>query len=441
MPSRRADYLAIARLGFPILIGQLGMIVTGFFDTKMIGKYATEALASASFVNNIFNVAIFACLGFTYGLTPLVGTLFAKKDSNAIGVIVRNALVANLLFSVLIAAIMLAVYFNLDTLDQPPELLPLIRPYFLLYLAGLIPVALFNVFAQWAYAINRSPLPMWIILVSNIVNILGNYILIYGHFGAPELGLNGAGIATLISRLLAVIAIAGAYFLHPRYAVYARGFATARLTREKLASVSRTSLPIALQMTLESGSFTAAAVMAGWLGTLPLAAFQIIIITGTLGFCVYYSIGAAVSVLVSNELGRRDIRAMRRVAFSGYHVLLVTATMSSLIFILGGRFIINQFTSDPLVISISSALIVPLVLYQLADATQINFSNALRGTTIVTPMMWIAFISYIIIGLPATYILGLMTPLGISGIVYSFSISLFSAAALFLYYFIKSTKI
>ncbi|MDE6460466.1 MAG: MATE family efflux transporter, partial [Paramuribaculum sp.] len=155
--------LAIIKLGVPILIGQLGMIIVGFADTKMVGLYSTEALASASFVNNLFNVCIFACVGFTYGLTPLIGALFSQKRLDAIGNILRNGVVINTLFALLLTAIMTVVYLNLHRLGQPEELLPLIRPYFLIYLAGLIPVALFNVFAQWAYAINRTKMPMWII--------------------------------------------------------------------------------------------------------------------------------------------------------------------------------------------------------------------------------------------------------------------------------------
>ncbi len=440
LTPRSNDYRAIVHLGLPILIGQLGMIVTGFFDTNMVGMYTTEALASASFVNNLFNVAIFACMGFTYGLTPLAGALFTQGKHRDIGMMVKNAVVANVAFTLLIAAAMLVVYLNLEHLDQPAELLPLIGPYFLIYLAGLLPVALFNVFAQWAYAINRSPIPMWIILISNVVNIVGNYLLIEGHCGMPEMGLNGAGVATLVSRVFAMTAIVAVFLFKREFSEYSKGFVGRGINRPMLVKVSTTSLPVAAQMALESGSFTAAAVMAGWLGTLELAAFQIIVMTGTLGFCVYYSIGAAVSVLVSNQLGLGDRVAMRRVAFSGYHVMLVVASVSSAIFIFGGRFIIGIFTEDQAVIAMASTLILPLVIYQLGDATQITFANALRGTTVVKPMMWIAFVSYILVGIPATYMLGIKMEYGIDGILYSFSVSLFLAAALFLTFFIKSSR-
>lgn len=233
--------MQIIRLGLPILIGQLGLIIVGFADTGMVGNYSTEALASASFVNNLFNVCVFACVGFTYGLTPLIGSLFGCNRKEAIGEMLRNGILANTLFALGICALMTAVYFNLHRLGQPQELLPLIRPYFLIYLAGLLPVAIFNVFAQWAYAIKRTRMPMWIILASNVLNIFGNWLLIYGNWGCPELGLTGAGISTLIARVFCPIAIITVLMTRSDYAIYRRGLLQSRFNRRTLSHISRTS--------------------------------------------------------------------------------------------------------------------------------------------------------------------------------------------------------
>ncbi|MCI9607240.1 MAG: MATE family efflux transporter [Muribaculaceae bacterium] len=440
--SKRAQSrtMQIIRLGLPILIGQLGLIIVGFADTGMVGNYSTEALASASFVNNLFNVCVFACVGFTYGLTPLIGSLFGCNRKEAIGEMLRNGLLANTLFALGICALMTAVYFNLHRLGQPQELLPLIRPYFLIYLAGLLPVAIFNVFAQWAYAIKRTRMPMWIILASNVLNIFGNWLLIYGNWGCPELGLTGAGISTLIARVFCPIAIIMVLMTRSDYAIYRRGLLQSSFNRRTLNHISRTSWPVAMQMTFESGSFTAAAVMAGWLGAVSLAAFQVVVITGTLGFCVYYSVAAAVSVLVSNAAGTGDAREMRRYAFAGYRILLALAATASCLFIFQGPGIIHLFTQDPEVQALALSLILPLVIYQFGDATQITFANALRGTSNVMPMLWIAFVSYVLIGLPATYLMGFTFGMGTFGIILSFSVSLFIAAALFLHFFLRTTR-
>ncbi len=433
-------YKAILSLGLPILVGQVGMIIVGFADTTMVGHYSTNALAAASFVNNLFNVAILACLGMTMGITPLAGALFAQRQYSRVGELIRNAVPVNLIFSLLLMGIMTVVYLNLHRLGQPEELLPIIRPYFIIYLVGMLPVIGFNIWAQWSYAINRTRMPMWIILACNALNILGNYLLIYGNWGFPELGLTGAGIATLVARTASAAVIISVFFIRKEYKEYARGFIHSAFRGSIIRRVTNTSWPVALQMTFESGSFTAAAVMVGWIGAVELASFQVIVITGTLGFCVYYSMAAAVAVIVSNEAGLGNRRGMRETAFAGYHILLALAAAASLFFIFGSHQLIRFFTEDPLVEACALSLILPLVLYQLCDATQICFANSLRGTSHVMPMVGISFLSYVIIGIPATYILGFPAGMGLYGIMLSFSVSLFVAAVLFFYYFMRTTR-
>lgn len=440
MTASARRYVDIIRLGFPLLVAQAGMIVVGFADTTMVGHYSTEALAAASFVNNLFNVAIISCLGMTMGLTPLIGALFAQKRTHDAGAMVRNAVPVNVLFCLLVMGVMTVVYLNLHNLGQPEELLPLIRPYFIIYLAGMLPVVIFQVWAQWSYGIKRTRMPMWIILACNALNIIFNYFLIYGNCGFPEMGLTGAGIATLIARVTSAVLILAIFFGKKEHKPYRDGFFHSRLNGGMLRRVANTSWPVALQMAFESGSFTAAAIMVGWLGAIELAAFQVIVITGTLGFCVYYSMAGAVSVLVSNAAGRDDRREMRRLATAGYIILLVLATAASVFFGTGSHILIGLFTNDAAVEACALSLIFPLILYQLCDATQINFANALRGTSNVLPMMYISLISYIIVGLPATYIMGFTMGMGIYGIMLSFSVSLGVASVLFVYFFMRTTR-
>lgn len=282
---------------------------------------------------------------------------------------------------------------------------------------------------------------MWIVLAANLVNVIGNYLLIYGKFGFPELGLTGAGISTVFARLLCAAIMIGWFFFAKSNANYKKGFIKGRSDAGiSFVKIFRTSLPVSMQMTFESGSFSVAAIMAGWLGTIPLAAFQIIVIIGTLGFCLYYAVGSAIAVLVSNEAGRGSYSGMRRAGWAGYHVMLAVASCSTLAFIFLSRPLMQLFTSDPAVLSTALALIFPLALYQLGDATQVTFANALRGTSHVMPMLWIAFVSYIIVGVPATYLIAFPAGMGIYGIILSFSVSLFLAGALFLTFFLRATR-
>ncbi|MDE5967713.1 MAG: MATE family efflux transporter, partial [Muribaculaceae bacterium] len=435
-----ADYRRIIALGCPILVSQLGMIVVGFADNSMVGHYSTDALSAASFVNNVFNLAVLGCLGFTYGLTPLIGALFTIADNHGIGTMLRDGLRLNVIYALLLTAAMAVVYAFLPNLGQPEHLLPLIRPYFLLYLAGVLPIAIFNVFAQAAYALNSTKMPMWIILASNCINIFGNWVLIYGNLGVPEMGLTGAGVSTLVARWFCPVIIYLVFMRGVRYSGYKSAFKSARFSIDRRRKIFTTSLPVSLQLMLETGSFSIAAVMAGWLGAVELAAFQIILITGTLGFCVYYSFGSATSVLVANAAGAKDNMRMRQVATAGYHVTLVLCLISSAIFYFAGRFLFAIFTDDRVVLDLTITLIPPLMLYQIADATQINYSSALRGTGNVMPMLLTAFVSYAVVGVPATYILTFTFCGGMPGLVSSFSISLFCAAVMYFIYFMRTTR-
>lgn len=434
------EYRTIMRLAIPLLVGQFGNIAVAFADNIMVGHYSTDALASASFVNNIFNIALMACLGFTYGLTPLLGALFAKKDNAAIGTMLRRGVVVNMIFTITMTLLMVLLFFNIHRLGQPEHLLPIIRPYYITVLCGMVFMALFNVFAQWCYAIGRTGLPTWIILASNVINVIGNYALIYGNFGAPEMGLLGAGISTLFARFLCAAIIIAVFACSKFASPWRPTFMNPTVDRGEKRNVFRTGFPVAMQMAFETASFSGSAIMSGWLGAVPLAAYQIVVISGMLGFCIYYSLGAAMAIPVSHAAGRGDNEAMRRSAWAGYHLTLVAMSIACILFLTCGQHIMALFTKDQAVLALAVTLLVPMAIYQFGDATQITFANALRGTAKVMPMLYIAFVSYIIVGIPATYLMAFPAGMGLYGIVLSFSICLLLAAGLYLYFFLRATK-
>ena len=199
-------YRETLKLGLPMVVGQVGVIVLGFADTVMVGHYDTASLAAASFVNNVFNLAIVALLGFSYGITPLIGALFARGEYEKAGREFRHALIANVSFGVALTLVMGTLYFFLDRFGQPEELLPLIRSYYLTILASVVFVAWFNAMRQFTDSLTRTSVGMWILLFGNVFNICFNYLLIFGKFGFPELGLLGAGISTLGARIYLFVA-------------------------------------------------------------------------------------------------------------------------------------------------------------------------------------------------------------------------------------------
>lgn len=435
-----SHYKATIKLGLPIVVGQIGVIVVGFADTLMVGQYNTASLASASFVNSVFNLIIISLLGFSYGITPLVGALFARKDYRGAGSTFKQAFVANLAFGLLLSALMAAVFPFLDYFGQPEELLPLIRPYYLTVLCSIVFVALFNAMRQFADSLMQTSIAMWILLGGNAFNIIFNYLLIYGKFGFPELGLTGAGLSTMASRILMALVFAYILLRQARYEPFRKGFFGVRTTMRGVLRNAKVSLPVALQMAMETGTFTFSAVMVGWIGAAELASFQVMVTIGTLGFMFYYSVGAAIAIRVASYAGKEDIVGLRRSAWAGYHILLLFATAASTIFFVFSDALIRVFTDDPAVSVIAVTLIVPLVLYQYGDATQICFANVLRGTARVMPIMWIAFFSFVVVGIPAAYLLGFPAGLGVQGVFLSFSVSLFVAAVLFFWDFQRATR-
>ena len=196
----KEHYKVLLYLGIPIIIGQLGVIVLGFADTLMISWHSKDELAAVGFVNNVFNLPIIFGTGFSYGLTPVVGRLFGQKKFLEVGQSLKASLVSNFMVGLLITAIMGIVYLNVEHLGQPIDLMPLIKPYFIILLCSLPFVVLFNAFKQFADGITDTRMPMWLLIGGNSLNIIGNYALIYGKFGCPELGLMGAGLSTLFSR-------------------------------------------------------------------------------------------------------------------------------------------------------------------------------------------------------------------------------------------------
>lgn len=436
----KEHYISLIKIGFPIVLGQLGIIILGFADTLMIGHHSTNELAAASFVNNIFNLIILFGTGFAYGLTPLIGESYGKKDYINIGKLLKNSLFSNLIIAVLLSAIMCVLYIRIEYLGQPKELMIYIKPYFLIVLSSILFVMLFNGFKQFAEGITDTKTPMWILIFGNIFNIIGNYILIYGKLGIPELGIIGAGLSTLISRILMLFAFIIIFLKENKYKEYKMGFRKSAITKETFKKMNLMGWPIALQMGMESASFNLSAIMIGWIGSIALAAHQIAGTISTLSFMVLYGMGAAISIRISYFKGQNDIIKIKETAISGFHLNITICIFAALIYFLIKNHIGYLFTDNQDVAAITSSLIIILMLYQIGDGTQITFANALRGISDVKSMMYIAFIAYFIVSLPIGYILGFILNWGIYGVWLAYPIGLSVAGILFAFRFNRKIK-
>ena len=440
IPTYGGHYRALARLGFPIVVGQLGVIILGFADTLMIGHHSTEELGAASFVNNLFNLCIIFSTGFSYGLTPVVGALYGNRRQPEAGQALLCSLAANALVAVVLTALMGVLYFNIGRLGQPEELLPLIRPYYLVLLSSLLFVLLFNGFKQFTDGITQTQTAMWLLLGGNALNIAGNYVLINGKLGLPELGLLGAGLSTLLSRIVMVIAFALIIWRSRRYARYRVGIRRLGWSKAVFCRLNALGWPVGLQMGMETASFSLSTVMVGWLGTMALASHQIMLTISQFTFMMFYGMGAAVAVRVSNFNGQGDVVNVRRSAYAGFHLIVFMGIILLSIVFACRSHVGGWFTDNAEVSALVSALFFPFLIYQLGDGLQINFANALRGMADVRPMMLIAFIAYFVISLPVGYLCGFVLGWGLVGVWMAFPFGLTSAGLMLWLRFRKQTS-
>lgn len=423
-------YTTLIRLGIPVMVTQLGIIVVSFADNIMVGRCGTRELGAAAFVNSIFTVVIVMQIGFANGLTPLIGALFSQGKRERTGEMMRAGIIANLGLSVVFTILLGGFYFFLDKLGQPPELMALVRPYYLIVLSTLVPMAVFNAFQQTSNGATDTSTPMWIIISCNVLNIIGNWLLIWGNLGFPRLGLSGAGLSTLIARYAAVFAIVAVYLVSKERKPYISGKWRVRgaTARKDYRQVWVTSYPVMIQSGIECLLWSFGGIVCGWFGTLQLASYQVILTISQLGFMLYMGFGVAVSIRVANLTGLKDFRGVRRVTIAGLHLILFLATLSSFLFYFLTERMVEFFTEDEGVILASLPLIFPLILYQYCDAVQLTYANALRGTSEVKPLLWVSLVAYIVVGIPAMLWLAKGYGMGNVGVYYSFSVALLVAS-------------
>ena len=438
--KKKHYYKELLSIGIPIVIGQLGTIVLGFADTLMIGHHSTQELAAAGLVNNIFALVLISYMGFSYGLTPIIGRLYGMERTHEIGQKVKNSLYANMMVGVIFTVVMTLLYFNLGHIGQPEELLTLIRPYFIVNLISVLFVGVFNTMKQFLDGITYTKIAMWVMIAGNVVNILGNWVLIYGVGPFPELGLLGAGISTMTSRILMAAAMVGTVMCYKKISTYRHDIMTSHINKSDFKEMNRLGWPVALQLAMESGAFSLSCVMVGWLGTIPLASHQVMITTSQLFYLVLSGMAAAMSIRVSHFMGQKDYKAVRQNAYEGWHLALMFSTLMGIPVCLFRHEIGALFTDNVEVQQNVATLIILMMIYQFGDGLQYSFANALRGIACVKPMVTYAFIAYFVISLPLGYILGFPCGLGILGIWTAFPFGLTIAGYLYWHRFIKEVR-
>lgn len=404
--NRSKPYGELLRIGLPIILGQVGIILVSFVDNMMVGRYHTDHFASASFVNNLFALVYVFGIGFAYGLTPLVTTAWTRRQPYKAGALLRLSLWLNALIALIGTLVMGSIYFSLHRFALDSELLPIVRPYYLLQMICFVIFMLFNAFKQFFDGVGKTAIGMWAILGSNVLNIVFNYVLIYGHYGFPEWGLFGAGVATLASRIFVLVVFLYAFFSSRLFKESIRGFLSKVVCRRNVSRLIRLGLPVGLYSGVETGSFTIVLLMVTLLGKLPLAVHQILCVVTTIGFCMYYGLGAATTILVSRYRTENDFVGARRAAAVGLELCVACAVVAMGVMLATRSFIGAIFTDDLTIIEMTSIALIPVILYQLGDAIQVLYANALRGMQDVARMALYACLVHLVLEPLLAYILG-----------------------------------
>lgn len=432
----KEQYRKNLALSIPVILTQVGQMVTQLADTMMVGQYGGEdslPLAAVSFGSSMAFLILIGCIGVALGLTPLVGERFAQGNKQECKSLLHNALIFYTLLGLLVGVAQYAASPLLYYLGQPVDVVDGAIPYYQM-LAYSVPFMLFFFgFKSFLEGVGNTKVVMTITIVTNALNVWFNYLLIYGHWGLPAMGAEGAGLATTLSRVASAAMVFGYFLCKKQYADYLKGFTLRALRLERVRRLLSIGLPIAGQMFLESSAFVGTAVMIGWLGEVSLSANQIAITLGNCAFMVILSIGSAATIRISHCYGQRSKEELRLATHATYHLVLAWSLLASLVFILLRDDIPRLFTDNEDVIAITADLMFFVALYQLWDGMQNVSVGILRGLQDVKIIMPIAFVAYWLINLPAGYLLGIPGGMGASGFYLSYSFGLSAAALLMMW--------
>ncbi len=430
MPSVFRESRATLLLAIPITIGQVSQMLMGITDSVMIGRTGAVPLAASAFGVGVFNIFFIVGVGL---LTPVA--VFASRSRgegrhDEAGEYLRHGLALAAAVAVVEAALILAMGRHLELFRQPREVLAAVNPFFSLIGLSLVPVLAYLALRQFAESMGRPWVPMLVILGGVVLNASLNWVFIYGHLGSPAMGLTGAGIATLISRLLCTAVIFGWLRLDPamRPAWPVRWFAP--LSGARLARMLGVGLPVSCSLLFEGGAFGAATIMMGWLGAVPLAAHQVAISCAAFTFMFSLGLSMAVGMRMSAALGRGDQASLRPIWVGAVAMGAALAAANAAAFLIFGRAIAHFFIADPAVISTAAVLLAVAALFQLFDGGQVINSAALRGLTDVRIPAVITFVAYWVIALPVGYLLGIRGSFGPAGIWSGLAVGLAVAAVL-----------
>lgn len=417
--AKPADILrelrATLTLALPIVVGQVSQMLIGVTDNAFIGRVGSVELAAAAFTHGVFTILYVAGIGLVLGAGVFAARDHGAGDEAGCAAWLRHGRALAVAVGLGAFALMVALSTQLHRFGQPPEVVAIVRPYFLLIGLSFLPAIIFQVQRQFCESLNRPWVPMGLMLADVALNALLNWMLVFGHLGAPALGLVGSGVATLLARVVAAIAI---YAWLQRAAVFSsvRAAAAGGWERGRFVELLKLGVPAGGMLLFEGSAFAMAALMMGWLGTVALAAHQVALGCASLTFMFPLGLSTATSLRISQARGEGRTGAVRAIGFGSLAAGAVVMGAFALVFALAGPWIAAAFTPATDVSGLAARLLVVAALFQLFDGAQVIGAGALRGLTDVRVPTGLTFVAYWVVALPLGYGLAFHTSLGPIGV-------------------------
>ena len=434
------------KVAFPVMLTQFGAAMVGLADSIMVGHYGTADLAAVSFSNALFFTVMVFSMGAVMGITPLVGHVHGRLEKllaqgtsaeeiahkhEQIASYLANGLVFTILMCLISLALLAPCIPYLDAFGQEPDVVACARPYYILIVLSIVPFLLFSFSKQFLEGLGNTLVAMLITLGCNLLNIVLNWMFIFGHCGFEPMGAEGAGWASLIARSLMPVCFFVAMSCKSEWRLYMTILRSRLITRREIEHLFTIGVPIGLQSFAEAFLFTASFVIIGWISKEALAAHHIANQMADLTFMLALGIGSATTIRVSHQLGKGDLHAVRMASHASVHLCLLMNTIGAAIMIFGRNVIPYIFTDDPNVVPIASTLLIIAGTFQYADGLQCIGAAMLRGIQDVRVPMRIALFAYIGVALPLGLALTFPLGLGAKGMWIAFVIALAIPAVLF----------
>ena len=437
------------KLAFPVILGMLGHIFVSFADNIMVGQLGAAELAAVSLGNSFFFIAMSLGIGFASAITPLVAEADSAKNSLGVKNALKHGLILCAILSVLLYLLMLLAVPVIHYMKQPLEVVELAIPYLYIISISIIPLVVFEALKRFSDGLSNTKYPMYATIAANIINIIINYLLIFGSFGFPKLGIVGAGIGTLVSRIIMIFFLSLIFMKRDKFKPYVLNIKFRIVDSLIFKKIINIGFPSALQMLFEVGIFTAAIWMSGVLGKNFQAANQIAFNLSAMTFMVGVGLSVAAMIRVGNQKGLSDFIELRRIAFSVFMLTVLIEMFFAVMFLVFRDWLptiyldtenLSKILENTEVILIASKLLLIVALFQIFDGLQVVILGALRGMQDVKIPTIITFVSYWLIGFPISFYLGIYTPLKSTGIWIGLLISLVCASIMLYLRFNYLTK-